>query len=334
MNSILFVRLSAMGDLVQSLGAVAGLVVARPDVQATIVTQEPFVPLLRGIPGLKRVVPFRRHDGLRGLRQVRDALRQDSYDIALDLQGNWKSAVIACFSGARLRLGARGRGGREQWSRMLLDRTLQVDGVPHPARVAWELVRTVAPEVAFRLPRLTASEAETAAEQEAVQAAGVDPERPFQVIVVTDPADPRALPPEVVARALRSAAGPVLQLLGPAEAHVAPVPGTAVLRHAGNQVRRLIAMGVLVARAGGHVLASDQGAVHVLSAAGARCTVMFGSQDPRRTAAPAVRAVVHPQPPPCSPCRLRRCSHPRGPVCMAFDPASGEEVDLGLQPPA
>lgn len=329
MTSVLFVRLSAMGDLVQSLGAVGAFVVARPNARVTMVTQEPLTPLLQGFPGVQRVVAFRRHGGLRAVRQVRGALREDRYDFAVDLQGNWKSAMITCLSGARVRLGARGPGRREPWSRLLLDRAVPIVGVPHPARVALQLVRAIEPEAVFQTPRLTATGAEIAAERQAIAATGVDPSRPFQVVVVTDPGDPRALRPGVVAAAMRGTDVPSLQLRGPEEAHLPRVPGGAELQHGRNEVRRLIALGAVVAAAGGSVLGPDQGAVHVLAAAGAACTVMFGAQDPRRTAPPAARAVVHPQPPSCSPCGRRRCTHPDGPVCMQFDPGAGVEVGAG-----
>jgi heptosyltransferase-1 len=333
-NSILFVRLSAMGDLVQSLGAVAALLAVRPGLRATIVTQEPLVPLLEGFPGLARVVGFRRDGGLAGLRRVRDELRRDGYDVALDLQGNWKSAMVACLSGARHRLGARGAGRRERWSRLLLDRTVAIDGVPHPARVAWQLVREIEPQAAFTLPRLVATAAEVESERAAVRAAGVDPERPFRLVVVTDPRDPRALRADVVAASLRDGHLPVLQVMGPDEAGLLAAAGFPLVRHGRDELRRLIALGEVVAAAGGRVLGPDQGAVHVLAAAGARCTVVFGAQDPRRTAPPAASAIVHPKPPTCSPCRSRRCSHPEGPVCMEFDPATGREVPTGLPSPS
>ncbi|MFN9706299.1 MAG: hypothetical protein ACK595_15935, partial [Planctomycetota bacterium] len=77
----------------------------------------------------------------------------------------------------------------------------------------------------------------------------------------------------------------------------------------------------------------DQGAAHVLAAAGARCRLLFGAQDPPRTAPPAAVALVHPNPPACAPCRRTVCSHPDGPVCMAFAPAAGARVGVGLPAP-
>jgi ADP-heptose:LPS heptosyltransferase len=328
-KSVLFVRLSAMGDLVQSLGAVASLHAVRPDLRLTFVTQKALEPLLEGVPGVARVVGFERGAGLRGLRCVRDRLREDRYDAALDLQGNWKSALVALLSRAVCRIGAAAPARQEPWSRCLLHRTVPIEGVPHPARVAWRLVCSLAPDAVFVPPRLRARDDEVARERRAVRAAGLDPDRPFEVVVVTDPADPRALRPAVLSRR-RGAALPPLLLLGPHEAHLPVEPGSAVLRHGANEPRRLIALGEVLRAAGGRALGPDQGAMHVLAAAGASCFVAFGAQDPCRTAPPAAVALVHPHPPSCSPCRRRRCWHPSGPVCMDFDPADGRRVDVGL----
>jgi ADP-heptose:LPS heptosyltransferase len=146
---------------------------------------------------------------------------------------------------------------------------------------------------------------------------------------VPDPVDPRALPRAVVADVVRTAPLPVLQLFGPAEAHVAAAAAAPSLRHASGELRRLLALGGVIAAAGGDVVGPDQGATHVLAAAGAACSVLFGAQDPLRTAPVGARALVRPDPPACAPCRQRRCTHAQGPVCMQFAPEAGRVVPTG-----
>ncbi|MFY9345408.1 MAG: glycosyltransferase family 9 protein [Planctomycetota bacterium] len=326
MTAVLFVRLSAMGDVVHGLGAVAALHEARPDWRLVFVTQTTTAPLLRDLPGVARVVLFERRGGLSALWRLRRALREEPFDFALDLQGNWKSALIARLAGARTSLGMTGEWAQEPASRVLLRRSVREPGVPHPAMAAWHLVRAIAPEVSFRAARLVATPAEVTHERRALAAIGVDACRPFRVVVVTDGADPRALRPECVVDLARDPQLPVLYLLGPAEADVAPPTAAFTMRHGAGEVRRLIALGGIVAAAGGEVVGPDQGATHVLAAAGASCRVLFGSQDPRRTAPVDAKVFVHVSPPPCSPCRRSRCDHPSGPVCMAFTPATGRAV--------
>lgn len=330
MTAVLLVRLSAMGDLVHGLGIVSALHGAHPDWRLTFVTQAAFAPLLEGLPGLARVVAFTRTGGLAAVRRLRRELRRERYDHALDLQGNWKSAFVARLGGAREVIGAGGVARREPASRVLLHRALPIDGMPHPANIAWQLARALAPGIAFARPTLRATAAELARERAAVAALGLDPGRPLRVIVRTDPADPRALRPEQIAGETARSAEPVLHVLGPAECHLPDLPGAATLRHGPGEVRRLIALGELLAAAGGDVVGPDQGASHVLAAAGARTFVCFGAQDPRRTAPPAATCLRHPSPPPCEPCGERRCRHAAGPVCMAFTTADGVVVPNGL----
>lgn len=330
MTSVLFVRLSAMGDLVQGLGAVAALQQVRPDWPTTFVTQREFAPLLAGVPGVRRVVTFARDGGVRALWGVRKVLRTWPHDVALDLQGNWKSALVTRLSGAPRQLGMAGRWRQEPLSRWLLHETIDVDAASHPARAAWELVRALAPDAPFLRPRLVATGAEMDAERAALRAEGVDPGRPFLVVVRSDPVDPRSLRPIAVAEA-RATGIPVVHLVGPGEAALV-VAGDTTLRHRHGELRRLVALGAVVAAAGGEVLGPDRGATHVLAAAGATCRVLFGSQEPQRTAPPAAIALRHPVPPACSPCRRRHCHLPEGPLCMEFTAAQGRAVDLGLPP--
>lgn len=327
MKSVLLVRLSAMGDVVQGLGAAAALRAVRPEGRTTFVTQAGFAPLVQGAPGIDRVVTFERRGGLAAVWRVRQQLRAESYDVALDLQGNWKSALVTRLSGARLRLGMAGPWRQEPASRLLLHRTVASPAIPHPARAAWELVRAIAPGAPFWLPRLVATPAEVAAERAALAALGVAADRPFRLLVVTDPADPRALRPEILAALARSSDLPPVQVMGPAEAALPAIAGVPCVRHGLGEVRRLVALGTVVAAAGGEVCGPDQGASHVLAAAGARCQVWFGAQDPRRTAPPGAVALVHPEPPACAPCRQRQCTHAQGPVCMQFPPGAARRVD-------
>ena len=193
MNRLLLVRLSAMGDVVQSLGAVASLRAALPEVELTVVTQSAWAPLLDGVADIARVVPFDRRGGWRALRVLRSELRAERYDAALDLQGNWKSALVTWLSGAERRVGMAARWRQEPASRLLLTELVDCDATPHPARAAWELAKRIAPAASFMSPQLVPTPQELEAERAQLRRVGVDPERPFRVVVGTDPRDPRAL---------------------------------------------------------------------------------------------------------------------------------------------
>lgn len=330
MKSILLVRLSAMGDLVQSLGAVASLRRVHPDWRVTVVTQREWVPLLEGVEGVDRVVPFHRRGGLPALWALRRELRREPYDVALDLQGNWKSAMVTRLSGARDRVGMAGEWRQEPRSAWLLRRTIACDATPHPARAAWELVKQAAPDAPFCHPALLATEAELLDERAVLTELGIDVGRAFRVVVVTETSDPRALRPSAV-RELTRDGMPTVLLLGPGEAAV-PTPQGMVVRHGRGDVRRMIALGKLVSTAGGEVLGPDQGATHVLLASGAAGRVFFGSQDPHRTAPVTAQAMVRTGELACRPCRNRRCNNPEGVLCMEFDAATLTPVRSMLPP--
>mgnify|MGYP001572618487 CR=1 FL=1 len=98
---VLVVRLSAMGDVVHGIAAVSALRAARPDDELHWVVQAPFAPLLDDL-GLSGVIAHDRKGGPRAFLRTVRALRALRCDVALDLQGNWKSALLAwaCASGA------------------------------------------------------------------------------------------------------------------------------------------------------------------------------------------------------------------------------------------
>ncbi|HWP35783.1 MAG TPA: glycosyltransferase family 9 protein, partial [Thermodesulfobacteriota bacterium] len=112
---LLVVKLSALGDVIHALEALGRVRAAAPAALAVDWVVAPaYAPLLAGHPWLETVHPL----DLRGLvlrgawRRAWEAvgrLRQARYDAVVDLQGLFKSAIVARLAGARRRLGY-GRG--------------------------------------------------------------------------------------------------------------------------------------------------------------------------------------------------------------------------------
>ncbi len=123
---ILIIKASALGDVVHALPALAWLKSADPDLAIDWLVEEGFAPLLDGHPLLRRVVRLHtrawrragvRHGLQSGLGVLR-ALRQEAYDMVLDLQGNSKSGLFTLLSGAPLRYGF-ARAGVREWPNLL-----------------------------------------------------------------------------------------------------------------------------------------------------------------------------------------------------------------------
>ena len=334
-----------MGDIVHALPAIRALAEARPDFELQVLTQRAFVPLFAGLDHVAAVIAHDRRPAMRGMVRTIRRLSKVRFAAALDFQGNAKSALLTRLSRAPIRVGMARFARTEPASAKLLNHLVAEasDGL-HPASLGFDVASAAARLVPsssessadaasvtldrawLERPTLRASAAERALEATALRALGVDPTRPFFVVVVGVPGDPRTWPVEQVSawhETLQlSGAAQAVALFGPAEADEQGPAGIPQLRHASGELRRLVALGALVRDAGGVVVGPDQGAVHVLAAAGAETRVLFGPQDPALTA--PVRATVERSttPPDCMPCRSRRCTHAKGPICMEFMPRS------------
>lgn len=110
---ILIVRVGAMGDVLHALPAVAALRAARPEWTIDWVVDPRWAPLLVNEEGTGTVVG-RVHlaetklwskapasaETLRSIFELRSALREERYELAVDMQGTLRSAVIGRMSGA------------------------------------------------------------------------------------------------------------------------------------------------------------------------------------------------------------------------------------------
>lgn len=101
---ILVVKLSSLGDVVQTLPVLHDIDRHLPDARIDWVVEEAFAPLVRRAQRLERVLPIaqrrwrksRRTPETRAQqREFDEALRREAYDAVIDCQGLIKSALVA-----------------------------------------------------------------------------------------------------------------------------------------------------------------------------------------------------------------------------------------------
>ena len=102
---ILVVRLSALGDVVHALPAVAALRRASPAARIDWLVDERYRELVDLVPVVDHRITLPRVRRVSGAPRVVRALRATRYDVALDLQGLLKSGLLARWSGARRVIG-------------------------------------------------------------------------------------------------------------------------------------------------------------------------------------------------------------------------------------
>jgi heptosyltransferase-1 len=103
--SILIVRLGAIGDVTNALVLATAIKDASPQTQVGWAVHPLAAPLVRNHPAVDRVHVWERGQGLAGWRTIRNEVRAEEYELAVDLQRLFKSALLARASGAPRVLG-------------------------------------------------------------------------------------------------------------------------------------------------------------------------------------------------------------------------------------
>jgi len=140
---ILLVKLGSIGDIVHTLPSLAAIRRALPDAEISWVVEAATAEILRGNPMIDNLIEIDTRS-IRGGKIIEDILqgggkqirelRQFKFDIAIDFQGLWKSAMVAKLSGAKQRWGFDSAGLREPSSRILLTDTLDTPAQIHVIR--------------------------------------------------------------------------------------------------------------------------------------------------------------------------------------------------------
>jgi lipopolysaccharide heptosyltransferase I len=308
----LVVRLSAIGDVVHTLPALAAL--RRHGAEVHWLAEPAGAALLDGNPPLARLhrAPAARAFRLSGARAAARALRRERFDVAIDFQGLWKSAAWARLSGARRVLGYGPDWRREPASALLMrERARLPEGLAHVIDKNLALLRPLGIEaVGLREFPLPADPRAERAAQDGLSRLGLG----RAALALLNPGGgwaSKLWPPErhgELARGLRERGLVPLVTWGPGEdelaARVVAASDGAAVRAFPTSLLEYAAL----ARRARLVVAADTGPLHLACAVGAPVVGLYGPTDPARNGPfspqdEALRAV-----PPCAPCHRRRCA--------------------------
>ncbi|WP_417068888.1 lipopolysaccharide heptosyltransferase I [Niveibacterium terrae] len=138
MNSLLIVKTSSMGDVIQYLPAITDLHRHRPELAIDWVVEAPFAPLARLHPAVRRVIPialrsWRKRLYLPSTWRAFGALKKElagEYDQVIDAQGLLKSALVARLAKAPV-AGYAKNSAREPIATRFYDQKFQVSWQRH-----------------------------------------------------------------------------------------------------------------------------------------------------------------------------------------------------------
>src|SRR5579883_379263 len=115
---LLVIRLSALGDVVHTLPAVARVKQLHPETHVTWIVEQAFADILQNNPLVDEVIIFPKKALAADLKNPLTWLKSDSqvkrllaelrsrkFNAAIDFQGLFKSGAIAFLSGAPIRVG-------------------------------------------------------------------------------------------------------------------------------------------------------------------------------------------------------------------------------------
>lgn len=305
---ILYVRMSALGDVLFALEALASLKDERPDVRVDFLIEDRFASLLDGHPQIDQVIVFPRRAKRLWPRALR-RLRRERYDVVLDAHGNLKSALHVFAARSKCKVGFAAPVARDG-AHYAYDHSVTLpEPMPHRADRAFHLLRAVGLEAGPARPVLPAP-------IEAVDPWADDGTRRVVIHPGTSAfADFKRWPEDRyhhLAHRLAAAGIQIAVSHGPGEqalaARVIEAAPTALRLDGGDL--GLVGLADAFARAD-VMIAADTGPLHLAAAAGTRCVALFGPKRPEWYGPRGDGHALLYHDVPCRPCRRRRCASPQ-----------------------
>jgi lipopolysaccharide heptosyltransferase I len=318
-QNILVIKLSSMGDVLHALPAVCRLRDAFPQARLHWLVDDRFAPLLEGHPAVDRFLvakapEWARRFGplehvVRGAAHLTSSrtLRSFGFDLVVDLQGLFKTGVLAASTRAPVRLGfADAREG----ATLAYTHTERVPLAEHAVRRCLRLVERIAgPAASVRFDMPVASQARSAA-RKLLQSCGVAPGQPYLVVA---PRTARAEKDwrldrfaEVVRHAWRRWRTPSLVVGGAREERdckrVAAESDSPAFALTGAPLKTVVAV-LEQCRA---LVGLDSGPIHLAAALGKPVVAVFGPTEPGRFAPWGSERLVVRSKASCPACRTAR----------------------------
>ncbi len=111
-RSILVSRLRFLGDIILTTPLLRNLKLHFPKATIAYLTEGSYAPILESHPLVNHVFILNRDDGFRAQRRLVAQLRRQQFDLAIDLLGIPRSAILLRLTGAKIRVGGDFRGRR------------------------------------------------------------------------------------------------------------------------------------------------------------------------------------------------------------------------------
>ena len=316
---VLFIKPSSLGDIVHALPTLDALRQHCPQAHITWLVKRQWAALLERVEGLDRVWAVA--PGIAGWLSEVPRLRAERFDLAVDLQGLFRSAAMARLAGCPVRVGfANGREGSPLfYTQRVAVPTPEMHAVDRYLLVADALgvARPATQQFRFRI---------LPADQEQVSAvlgrAGVRAGSSWIAMNVSARWPTKRWPVEsfavVADRLHQEGAGPVVLIGGPDDRADAQMVKALVNTSSMIDVTGLTPLGLLPAllQSASLLLTNDSGPMHVAAAVGTPVIALFGPTSAARTGPYGKNHRVLARQLPCSPCFNRRCANPVERECL------------------
>ena len=317
-HRLLLIKPSSLGDIVHTLPTLAALKSHFPEASVTWAVKRQWAGLVERVEGVDHILALK--DGVYGWLSKVPLLRAGRYDLVIDLQGLFRSGLLAWLSGCATRMGlATGREGSPWfYTRRVPVPTLKMHAVDRYLLVAAALGASLPAAPSFRFRELD-MDVETV--ERLLQREQVSPHRPWVAMNVSARWPTKRWPAEYFAQAADSLAhegfGPIVFIGGRSEqadsARVRSLMRTPSVDFTGQTEVGLLP--TLLRRAAA-LVTNDSGPMHIAAAVGTPVVAVFGPTDPVRTGPFGDGHSVLTHDVPCRPCLSRRCRHTVSLACL------------------
>ncbi len=325
LSRILIVRLGSLGDIIHAVPAAAAIRRAFPQARIDWLVDVRHRELLELVPVVNRSIPIETSRLGAIVGAVRE-MRRARYEVALDLQGLLKSAVLARLSGASRVIGFPSELLRERAARIFYTET-----AGEPASHVIEKNMSMLKAVGIRMPEIEfpLDDRNSGVAAQARSRLGVAAGQRFALINPGAAWPNKRWPPVYfaeVARALSTRHGlRSLVLWGPGEEQLAHDVVAASDGAAAVSAATTVADLVSLAKASALMVSGDTGPMHIAGAMGTPLIGIFGPTDPRRNGPWADRDLAASRYRACA-CRYERQCRIRGWCLLDISPREVMEL--------